>query len=227
MKIITAIASTTHIDRHNERMSKEALDSFAKAICAKFIPVLIDHDPNLQIGVLFYGKVVSLDDGEYALYVVQGQFESEEEKQLYTIGAPNKIWEKYTKYLSDFTDAQISKKYVPKIALRESNLAELLETHLDSTQIWTDGSVYKIKRFIAPAGDLEIHVYPKDHLPAHFHVLSKQRDINARFNLENLDLINLKTGKIRESDVKKIKNFFELHPDGLAKLRSEHKRMST
>ena len=226
MKIITAIASTTHIDRHNERMSKEALDSFAKAICTKFIPVLIDHDPKLQIGVLFYGKVIRLDDGEYALYVAQGQFESEEEKQSYTIGAPNKIWEKYTKYLSDFTDAQVSKKDVSKIAPRESNLAELLETHLDSTQIWTDGSVYKIKRFIASAGDLEIHVYPKDHLPAHFHVLSKQRDINARFNLENLDLINLKTGKIRESDVKKIKNFFELHPDELAKLRSEHKRMS-
>lgn len=227
MRIVTSIASTTHIDRHGERMSKEALDGFAKGICSRLIPVLIEHDPNRQIGVLFYGKVVRLDDGEYALYVVQGLFESEEEKQSYTIGALNKVWKEYTKYLSDFTDAQVSKKYAAKIAPKEANLAELLETHLDSTQIWTDGSVYKIKRFIASAGDLEIHVYPKDHLPAHFHVLSKQRDINARFNLENLDLINLKTGKIRESDVRKIKNFFELHPDELAKLRSEHKRMSS
>lgn len=232
MKITTAIASTTHLDRHDERMAKSALDSFTKGICKKFIPVLIEHDPNRQIGVLLYGKVVKLDDGEYALYVVLGEFENELEKQKYLNGSPNKVWGKYVSYLAgikDSTNPSSVNSNTPKIMdnYKDPNIVGLLETHLDSTQIWTDGRIYKIKRFIASAGDLQIHVHPKDHFPAHFHVLSKQRGIDARFDLETLDLINTKVGKVREEDIKKIKNFFEIHTDALEKLRSEHQRLST
>lgn len=231
MKINTVIASTTHIDRHNERMAKSALDNFASRICKKFVPLLIEHDSNRQIGIILYGKVVQLEDGEYALYVVLGEFENEAEKQKYINGSPNKVWGKYAPYLADIKDstkvisANLNTSKI-KNKHEESSLAELLETHLDSTQIWTDGRVYKIKRFIASTGDLQIHVYPKDHLPAHFHVLSKQRGIDARFDLKSLDLISTKIGKIREDDIKKIKNFFEIRPDALEKLKSEHQRMS-
>jgi hypothetical protein len=232
MKIITAVASTTHIDRHNERMAKSALDCFAKGICEKFIPLLIEHDPNRQIGVMLYGKVAKLKDGEYALYVVLGEFENEQEKRIYKNGSQNTVWGKYTSYLADMKDStkvtQINSS-IPKVINdnRKPSIADLLEIHLDSTQIWTDGSVYKIKRFIASTGDLQIHVYPKDHLPAHFHVLSKQRGINARFGINNLGYINTKAGKICEDDIKKIENFFMLHPELLEKLRKESTRMSS
>jgi len=59
MKIITGIASTAHIDRHNERMAKSALDSMATQIKEKFIPQLIEHDPNQHVGVILYGEFFS------------------------------------------------------------------------------------------------------------------------------------------------------------------------
>lgn len=67
MKIITAIASTTHIDRHHEKMAQTALDGMSEQIAAKYIPFLIEHDPNRAIGVILAGKVLPMDDGEWAL----------------------------------------------------------------------------------------------------------------------------------------------------------------
>ena len=57
-------------------MAKVALDMFAGQICNKYIPTLIEHDPNKQIGVLLYGKVAQLEDEEFALYIVSGIFEN-------------------------------------------------------------------------------------------------------------------------------------------------------
>ncbi len=86
MIIITGIASTTHIDRHNERMAKSALDGMAKQIKERFIPHLIEHDPNQHIGVILYGEVFRLKDGEYALGIVSGTFEDEHERERYKTG---------------------------------------------------------------------------------------------------------------------------------------------
>jgi hypothetical protein len=232
MKIITAIASTTHIDLHNERMAKSALDSMALQIRSKYIPQLIDHDFNRQIGILLYGKVAPMVDGEFALYVVSGVFEDELEKQSYISGSPNMVWQKYEHYLDDIEKLEkqtlVSKKTNPSKAIHKGqpNIADLLETHLDSTQVLPDGTVYKIKKFIAATGDLRIEVYPKDHYPAHFHVVSKQRGINARFDLNTLDFLSIKNGKIKENDIKKIQSFFKFYPDILDKLRKQHKRMN-
>lgn len=230
MKIITGIASTTHIDRHGERMAKSALDVFAEQICSKYIPTLIEHDPNRQIGVLLYGKVAQLDDSEFALYVVSGIFEDSQEKQQFKINAFNTVWQKYVCYLKDIKQTgnpKLNRNNDEQLRIQKINpgVAELLEIHLDSTKIWKDGRVYKIKLFIASSKDLQIHVY-NDHSPPHFHVISKQRTINARFNLQTLEYINSKSGKIRESDIKKIQNFFEFYPNELSKLRSEHARMN-
>lgn len=97
MKIITGIASTTHIDKHNERMAKSALDSMAEQIKKRFLPQLVEHDPNQHIGVILYGEVFQLKDGEYALGIVSGVFENNEEKQIFKIGQPNNVWEDYEK----------------------------------------------------------------------------------------------------------------------------------
>lgn len=230
MRLITGIASTTHVDLHGERIAKSALSQFAEQICSKFIPTLIEHDPNRQIGILLYGKVAQLEDGEFALYVVSGIFDCDKEEAQYKVGSPNIVWQQYTHYLSDIKptgnpnlNKNVDSKH--KIENNNSSVVDLLETHLDSTQIWNDGRVYKIKRFISSSKDLRIYVY-KDHLPPHFHVISKQRAIDARFNLNTLEYINSKKGGIRESDIKKIQNFFELHPEILLKLKNEHTRMN-
>lgn len=231
MRIITAIASTTNIDLHNERMAKSALDSAALQICTKYIPQLIDHDFNRQIGVLLYAKVIPMSDGEFALCVVSGVFENESEKYIHILGEPNTVWQEYVHYLDGF-DVIKKQTFIDQLSLsrnsisRSGNVADFLETHLDSTKVLPDGAIYKIKKFIAATGDLRIEVYPKDHLPAHFHIISKQRGINARFDLNTLDFLSVKKGKIREDDIKKIQHFFKFYPAVLEKLKSEHKRMS-
>jgi len=229
MKITTGIASTTHIDRHNERMAKSALDGMAEQIKKRFIPQLIEHDQNQHIGVVLYGEVFQLKDSEYALGIVSGIFENEEEREKYKTGRPNVAWQDYKKYLDidELLKMNEQNHQASQIdpSSKNSNIADLLETHLDSTQVLPDGTVYKIKRFIAATGDLRIEVYPKDHSPQHFHVISKQRGIDARFDIKTLNLINTKQGTIRESDVRKIQNFFKTYPKCLEKLKSEHARL--
>jgi len=230
MKIITAIASTTHIDRHNERMSKQALDGMAVQIRTKYIPMLIDHDFNKQIGILLYGEVVALKDGEFALCVVSGSFETDKDKDKYPVGRSNTVWKKYCHYINNaekMCNENLSKSKTEVISKPKTdpNIADLLETHLDSTQVLPDGTVYKIKKFIAATGDLRIEVYPMDHYPAHFHIVSKKRNLNARFDLNTLEFISVKRGMIKSDDIKKIQNFFKISPEMLNKLKNEHKKL--
>jgi len=228
MKIGIGIASTTHIDRHNERMAKSALDGMADQIKEKYIPQLVEHDWNRHVGVLLYGEVFQLKDGEYALGVVTGLFENEDEKNEFKSGQPNRVWQNYKHYLNTEELIRLSDQKKPDLVNQNRipvNVADLLETHLDSTQVLPDGRVYKIKRFIAATGDLRIEVYPKDHEPSHFHVISKQRGINARFDIHTLELVNMKEGKIKKDDIKKIQDFFRISPTFLNRLRNEHSRM--
>ena len=231
MKIVTGIFSTTHIDRHDERMAKSALDGMAKQIKERFIPQLIEHDPNQHIGAILYGEVFQLKDGEYALGGVSGIFENEQEREKYKTGKSNDVWQDYKKYLDIDELLKMNEQNHQTNQInnspKQSNIADLLETHLDSTQILPDGTVYKIKRFIASTGDLRVEVYPKDHEhQPHFHVISKQRRINARFDIKTLDLISMKQGTIRGSDIKKIQNFFKINPTFLEKLKTEHEKLN-
>lgn len=234
MKIIVGIASTTHIDRHNERMAKSALDGMARQIKERFIPQLVNHDPNQHIGVILYGEVFQLKDGEYALGVVAGIFENNKEKITFKTGQPNNVWENYKKYLckEDLMNSggenRNNKNQTLQLSSLELSIADLLEMHFNSTQVLPNGIVYKIKRFIVSTGDWRIIVYPKDHdnpPQPHFHVISKQRKIDARFDINTLELISTKNGKIQQKDIKKIQNFFEMHPDILEKLKNEHTRL--
>jgi hypothetical protein len=156
--------------------------------------------------------------------------ENSEEKEAFKTGQPNNVWESYKKYLDINELLQLHENNCKKNELLNSkkpefNIADLLEEYLDSTAIWIDGSVYRTKRYIASTGDLQIHVYPKDHAPDHFHVISKQRRIDARFKIEPLELVHAKQGNIEEKDIKKIISFFEEYPNVLEKLKSEHMRM--
>jgi hypothetical protein len=109
--------------------------------------------------------------------------------------------------------------------MEEFNIAKVLEKYLDKTSIWKDGRVYITKAFIDKYKDLEFHIYPKDHFPPHFHVISKQRNIDARFHIESFELISEKRGKISNSDIKKVKSFFKMFKQAREKLNKEYKRL--
>ena len=229
MRIITRIVSTTHVDRHGEKMSKEALDSMASQINEKFILLLVEHDFNRQIGINLYAEVFQLDDKEFTLGVVCGVFENYIEKEKYKNGQINTCAKKYKKYLNIRKLKQMQKEniVIKKNGLQyNSNIDESLEKYLDSTKVLSDGRVYKIKRFIAQTNDLKIEIYPNDHLPPHFHVISKSRNINARFHITTLEYLNDKTGTIKQKDIKKIQNFFITHPDIYDKLKNEYIRFN-
>lgn len=232
MRIVTGVASTTHVDMHQERFAKNALKDMAKQIKSKYIPNLIDHDPNQQIGTLLYAEVFRLDDGEYALGVVAGQFENDGERLRYKNGHKNTQWQKYKSQLdidalrqkqTSSSSQQMGVKPTPKSELR---LEQLLDIHLASTRVDTDGNVCKIKKLVGTTGDLRIEVYPKDHKnQPHFHVISRQRGINARFDLNTLELMSTKSGKIRKSDIRKIQNFFQ-NEERHRQLRQDHAKLN-
>lgn len=48
-------------------MARSALETGARQIRKKYVPLLIEHDFNRQIGVLLNAKVAKLPDGEFAL----------------------------------------------------------------------------------------------------------------------------------------------------------------
>lgn len=235
MKIYIGIASTTHIDRHGDRLSKDALDDMARQINEKYIPKLIDHDWNKHVGVILYGKVFRLEDGEYALGAVSGLFEDTLEFQKFKSGDKNIVWKDYRKFLNvNELVTTLHNKAKETNEIQDNfnkqgtarNVADLLETHLDSTNVLPDGTVYKIKRFVTSAGDLRIEVYPKDHYPTHFHVISKQRKFNARFNLNTLEFESMKSGKISNGDIRKIQNFFRDYPKMLIRLKEEYSKLN-
>lgn len=225
MEILIAVASTTHLDRHYERASKECLEDSANQINERFIKSTINHDPNLEIGVILAGKVLPMSDGEWALAIVVGLWACEDDLK-YKWGETNTVYEQYLPLLDELPlPLPVRGTKVEDTVKKPENLADYLEIHLDSTAVMPDGKVIKTKRWIASTGDLQIHIYPHDHDPPHFHVISKQRGIDGRFSIHTFDLINDKRGQISSNDVKKVKNFFELRPDMKQKLLSEYERM--
>lgn len=105
------------------------------------------------------------------------------------------------------------------------DLGEALGKHIDNTKIWTDGRVMFIKAFIDSVNDLKFVLYPKDHNPPHFHVISKSRKINACFSIKPVEYLSDKRGNITNDDIKKIKNFFEVRKSAYEFLLSEYNRL--
>jgi len=78
-----------------------------------------------------------------------------------------------------------------------------LELHLKDVNSAT-------KERVATIEDLQVIVYSNDHNPPHFHVKTKNLNINAKFKIEDCELIS---GEIGSKDLKKIKAFY-LSPKG-------------
>ncbi len=78
-----------------------------------------------------------------------------------------------------------------------------LELHLSEVDSGT-------KERVATIDDLQVVIYSNDHNPPHFHVKTKNLKIDAKFKIENCELIS---GEINTKDLKKIKAFY-LSPKG-------------
>lgn len=71
MKIVRSRVATTHIDRHNERLAREALEGMARDAAEHYIPVMWNHDiRHPPLGRIVSAEVVALEDGEYALETI-------------------------------------------------------------------------------------------------------------------------------------------------------------
>lgn len=78
-----------------------------------------------------------------------------------------------------------------------------LELHLKEVNTAT-------KERVATIEDLQVIIYSNDHNPPHFHVKTKNLQIDAKFKIEDCELIS---GEISSKGLKKIKAFY-LSPKG-------------
>jgi len=72
------VLSTTDVDRHGEKMSKEHLNVMMNAINSYVMPMSFNHDPRFPpLGRISDARIVERSDGEYELI---GTIETYEEK---------------------------------------------------------------------------------------------------------------------------------------------------
>ena len=64
------------------------------------------------------------------------------------------------------------------------------------------------KERVATIRKMKILIYSNDHNPPHFHVISNDNTINAKFTIDTCELLS---GKIDYKDIKRIKAFHK-HP---------------
>lgn len=76
---IQGIGATTEVDKHNCRITKEALEEAIKKInTGKYVPSMgLEHDSSLMpIGKTYKAELRPLKNGEYAAYIYQETFEN-------------------------------------------------------------------------------------------------------------------------------------------------------
>jgi hypothetical protein len=62
-----------------------------------------------------------------------------------------------------------------------------------------------IKERIATIRNMQIIIYPNDHNPPHFHVVSKDKTVNAKFTLNDCKFIS---GSISNKDLQRVELFY-------------------
>jgi hypothetical protein len=83
-------------------------------------------------------------------------------------------------------------------------LAEVLQRLFNSgVSVWTDGTLYFIRQRVGTIGSLKLEVFPRDHMPPHFHVVGP--DINASYDLADCTLL---AGRLDGKDERLLKWFF-------------------
>ncbi len=81
---LKCVMATTHVDRQNMRLTKEALESAARDINGpEAAAVGLEHDPAMPpLGKLVKAEIEQLEDGEYQLIGIQELFEEQRPIQL-------------------------------------------------------------------------------------------------------------------------------------------------
>src|SRR5574337_329837 len=83
MPTIRTIMATTHVDRHNERLSLEALQSMKRHIDSAYLPFIFNHDPRCPpLGRVVRAEITTLADGEHAIEAEVEIFEPGEQLVL-------------------------------------------------------------------------------------------------------------------------------------------------
>lgn len=65
---------------------------------------------------------------------------------------------------------------------------------------------FATKERVETIDDLQVRIYPNDHNPPHFHVISKNRDIDAKFTIDKCELIS---GNMSSKNLRKIRAFYQ------------------
>ena len=72
--------TTTHVDKHNEKMSVDSLKDFVDLVNQQYTPVGIEHDPRIPpIGRVISAQIEELPDGEFAVDGIVEMFEAGQE----------------------------------------------------------------------------------------------------------------------------------------------------
>lgn len=88
-------------------------------------------------------------------------------------------------------------------------LTDVLQIYLNYddaviNELLFDPNLIKKER-VEKIGDLEIIIYTNDHNPPHFHVKTKERNVDAKFLIETGEYLS---GEIDSKNLKKIKAFY-------------------
>ena len=96
-----------------------------------------------------------------------------------------------------------------RIELFEKILADILQVIMSYDDAFINRLLVQpnlaIKEQIARINDLEIKIYSNDHNPPHFHVTTKNYNINAKFSIETGEFLS---GEIDSKNLKRIKVFY-------------------
>jgi len=92
----------------------------------------------------------------------------------------------------------------------EKILTSILDYYMNVNFVVIENSLripgYVIKERIETVRHMQIIIYSNDHNPPHFHVISSDNSVNAKFTIETCELIS---GEIGTKDIKRIKAFYQ------------------
>lgn len=87
-------------------------------------------------------------------------------------------------------------------------LAPILNSYFSDDNNSLLAGSFQTKEQVARIGNMKIAIYTNDHNPPHFHVYSNDGIIDAKFRIDNCELLG---GNISSTDLKKVRAFYN-HP---------------
>jgi Domain of unknown function (DUF4160) len=90
------------------------------------------------------------------------------------------------------------------VTIEEKILTPILEYFMSIVDIDSHIDNSRIKERIETIGRMQIIIYSNDHEPPHFHVKSKDNEIDAKFTIKDCTYLS---GKIEAKDFKRVQTF--------------------